>query len=117
MNLIKSAAVGKIKHIERLKERLGINARASNGWTALMYAVKHAGPMKVSLLIRHGADVNVKSKEGLTAFMIAAYEDKPGIMKMLETAGADVNAKDVQGFTARMYALGDAKRYWGCCDA
>lgn len=80
-----------------------VNARNSDGYTALMSAVYHELDLRVAkLLLERGADVNARTNEGLTALHSAASYCNECAAKMLLERGADVNARNNQGYTALM---------------
>jgi ankyrin repeat protein len=89
-----------------------INARDSNGWTALQTAAANRDMVEftktqdiVKLLIEKGADVNARDKYGGTALIWATSVTHPiEIAKLLIAAGADVNAKGNNGWRPLMSA-------------
>ena len=103
--LLTAAVSGDIFSVERLlKEGADINARASNGTTALMGAAYSDYPRTTRLLIARGADVNATSADGLTALHYAAGAGNTEIVGALLTAGADPNATSMDGTTPLMRA-------------
>ncbi len=70
-----------------------VNARGSDGRTALMEAAKRDAAV-VKLLLEHGADVNAKDGDGYTALMSAK---DARVAELLLDHGADVNAKTNTG--------------------
>ena len=86
---------------------LDVNAKNSNGDTALILAIKagHNG-VAASLLEYLFIDDDVKDKNGLTALMHAAKTGNEAIADLITDIGvADINAKDNDGNTALMYAV------------
>ena len=64
----------KSKNSKREREKLKVNSKDSNGWTALMFAVKANYSDIIHELFRNeNINVNVKNTEGKTALHIA-YE-------------------------------------------
>ena len=63
-------------------------------------AAKRGNFLKISKMIKAGADVNTRDIDGITALMWAARFDKLDIVKALIKAGADVNLKDNMEWTA-----------------
>ena len=88
-----------------LSRGVDVNARTSDGWTALMYG---AGPHEdcVRALLAAGADVNAKDAMGRTALMYAASRRGVRAIQILVAHGADVNARNKKGQTALIYAKG-----------
>lgn len=62
-----------------------VNARDSEGWTPLMYAVRYQNNTDlVKLLLEHGANVNTKNNYNVSAVAIAAkYSENPEIVSLL----------------------------------
>ena len=89
---------------EALEAGANINAKDSDGWTALMRASRNGYKAIVKTLLDKGADVNAKDKEGGTALMWATFKNRTAIVKILIDKGADVNARDNRGSTALMMA-------------
>jgi ankyrin repeat protein len=82
-----------------------VNARAKNGWTALMYAVQGGFPDVVGQLIQAGAVTDTVDTYGQTPLMIAAYS--PGVLRILLNTGGQMNSRDMNGETALMRAVAD----------
>lgn len=81
-----------------------IEARDSNGWTALVLAVQ-AGRLDVAqLLLKRGADIQARDNHGRTVLMHAAWLGQPEMVRFLLDKGVDINAKDDSGNTALSYA-------------
>ncbi|GHV40077.1 hypothetical protein FACS1894187_20640 [Synergistales bacterium] len=83
-----------------------VNAKNSDGWTALMVAAQNnPNPEVIATLLKNGADVNAKNSDGWTALMFAAQNNpNPEVIALLLERGADVNAKNIIGWTALMLA-------------
>lgn len=62
-----------------------VNARDSEGWTALMYAVRHQNNYNiVSLLAGSGASLKVRNRHNATPLLLAAaYTQNPDILALL----------------------------------
>ena len=103
--LLSAAVDGDIFSVERLlNEGVNVNARASNGTTALMGAAYSDYPRTTKLLIARGAEVNARSADGLTALHYAAGAGNTEIVDLLLMAGADPNELSVDGTTPLMWA-------------
>lgn len=90
--------------LDAINKGANVNAKNSNGTTALMLAVVNDHVKTVNALLKAGADVNAKAKYGITALMFAArYCDSPEIINMLIDSGADDSVTDY-GETALMLA-------------
>ena len=79
---------------------IDIEARDSDGGTALMSAANEGKVAAVQSLLDAGADVEARDKEGRTALMWAAYKGKVDAMQLLLDAGADIEARRNNGLTA-----------------
>lgn len=71
----------------------------------LLTAVLAGDEVKVSGLLKKGADCNASNEEGATLLMLAAGAGHLGMVEMLLKAGATVDATDARGWTALMKAL------------
>jgi ankyrin repeat protein len=79
-----------------------LNARDSDGSTALHCATWKGHEATVAWLIGVGADVHAHNENdhwGTTALHAAAHANQPRIAQQLIDAGADINAKDREGRT------------------
>lgn len=94
-----------------LKAGANINAKDTDGMTALMHAANFARDKVTKLLLKHGADVKIRDSSGKTALMYAADHEKDDVARLLLEHGADVNAKDKSGNTALMFAAGQEEQY------
>lgn len=81
-----------------------LNLQASDGRTALMWAVIKSNVSLTQKLIDLGADVNIKDKDGNTALLLAATFccDAQQILRLLIRAGSDVNCQNNNGFSPLM---------------
>jgi len=82
-----------------------IDARAKDGWTALMFTMCiEEGHNYAKILLAAGANPNLKNNLGWTALMIGAvYHSFEGVKRLLE-ARATVDIKNMYGTTALMMA-------------
>jgi ankyrin repeat protein len=94
--------------VRRLLERgARVNTTASNGWTALHYAIEvHAPLSMVNLLIASGASVNAEEQvHGRTPLMLACMSHTTTqTIRLLLAHGARINVKDWRGRTPLMEA-------------
>jgi ankyrin repeat protein len=81
-----------------------VDAKDSDGMTALHYAAKHGNEAVVNLLLDAKADVNKKGSDGGTALHYAAYNGHSTIVEQLLKAESDVNNKDSDEWTALHHA-------------
>jgi hypothetical protein len=82
---------------------VAINARDTDGWTALHLASRghhseHSSVLR--LLLEHGADINVQNKGGGTPLSRASIYGALEVVRLLLGRGADVEAKGNNGKTA-----------------
>ena len=86
--LMRAAKEGNEWELKQLIEsKANINLKDSDGWTALMYAVRYSGSLEcVEKLIEAGADVTAKNNYGFSSLVFAAcYNGNPKILtKLLE---------------------------------
>jgi len=76
-----------------------IEAKSSNGNTALHLAVSAADREMANLLIEEEADTNARNASGKTPLHIAIHERDTAFTKLLIKSGADVNARTNTGWT------------------
>ena len=79
-----------------------IDARDTDGSTALHCAVWKGHQAMVAFLLTKGADVNARNKNehwGTTPLHAAAHGNQAAIAEMLIEHGADVDARDMNGKT------------------
>ncbi len=81
-----------------------VDAKATNGETALMRAAWHQKQQLVDLLLAHHADIHAVSSRGWTALIMAAWKGDTPIVGTLLKAGAAVNVQSNEGLTALMVA-------------
>lgn len=103
-----SARITAGANAESLQARGGINATGSDGYTALIRAIRNEKLEDAEALLDHGADVNVPASEpahdkGWTPLLEASIF-LPGMMKSLVERGARVDATDSGGNTALFWA-------------
>ena len=101
---IKAAKKGDLDELKLLfeNEKTLLDARDSDGSTALHCASWKGHPEVVVFLLKAGADVHSSNNNehwGTTALHAAAHANQAVIVQLLIDAGADVNAKDMNGKT------------------
>jgi uncharacterized protein len=77
-----------------IRSGVDIDARSSNGYTAVSCAASRGYAEILAVLIEMGADINVKDDRGFTPLMLAVDKGHVPIIQMLIQIGADVSAKD-----------------------
>ena len=106
------STLGKLDKVEEfLSSGVDINAKTSNGRTALMGAASYGNYRIVKTLVAYGADINLADNAGTTALMDAVVFGHYEIINLLTTLGADVNAAAANGKTVldKAKAVGDKK--------
>ncbi len=93
--LIKAADGGKLAIVKLLLEKgAKVNARSTDGQTALMAAVMRGFDDVVEVLLAAGADVKARDARGNSAFGIAVFGAKLEIAELLLARGGDPNEAD-----------------------
>jgi hypothetical protein len=93
---IKKNSVNEVESILELSN-LPINAKYSDGKTALMMAIIHSNNRKIAeLLVNHGAHINAKDNHGNTALTYAAKKKDPSWVDYLKFVGAQDNSESNQ---------------------
>jgi ankyrin repeat protein len=87
-----------------LRERVDVNQRATDGTTALHWAVQRDVSALVDRLLRAGADVNATNRYGVTPLSLACVNGSAAIVDLLIRGGADPNGALPEGETALMTA-------------
>lgn len=95
---------GNLKRIEKLIDKVDIDMKNDNGYTALQLAFILKNFDIVKLLINDGANVNLKDSYGQTPLMLAVVLKKFDIVKLLINSGAKLDIQDDQGNTALIKA-------------
>jgi uncharacterized protein len=88
--------------LELIEQGADVNTAASDGTTALHWAVYHGDAEIVERLIAAGADVTVANEYGATPMSEAARAGDARIVRMLLEAGADAESPNADGQTALM---------------
>ena len=92
-----------------LKEKVPVNAVATDGTTALHWAVRSDDMETVKLLLQAGANVRMADRYGITPLRFAAENGNAAMIEVLLKAGADPNATLPTGETALMTAAHTGK--------
>ncbi len=92
---------------ELLARGADVNAKISNGSTALISAAGNGHTEIVAELLNREADVNAKTSDGFSALISAAGNGHTKTVAELLNREADVNAKTSNGSTALMLAAGN----------
>ena len=82
-----------------------VNARDSEGETALLYASGAGSASVIRLLLSAKAEVNIQDRKGETALMEAAWKGHSQVVQDLIGAGADPLLADNAGHTAVALAM------------
>lgn len=83
-----------------------VNARASDGLSAISSAAYYRHDEIVDLLLARGADLNEKDSFGQTILMNAAGNGELDVVEFLLVKGARLNDQNRHGTTALMFAAG-----------
>jgi hypothetical protein len=87
-----------------------INARHSQGWTALQMAAKAGAAEVVPILLAKGAEVDTRDHKGQSPMHVAAGGGHYSVVSGLLNAGADLNLRDEAGLNALGYAVAHGHR-------
>lgn len=82
-----------------------VNARDTDQFTPLRFAVLADRIEIIRLLLDRGADVNARDLQGQTPLTVAAFTRAAFVIEELLQRGAEVNAKTNFGSTALMHAV------------
>jgi uncharacterized protein len=87
-----------------VQQKADVNAKASDGSTALHWAVESDDPEIVDVLLKAGADVKGKDRFGFTPLYFAISNNNLQMVRQLLKSGADANEADAAGDTLLMLA-------------
>jgi hypothetical protein len=105
-DLLTASLHGDTQEVSRLIERgADVNARDSDGVTALMGAAIDGNTELARVLIEKGADVDSQAENGWTALHIAAINGDLDVARILIEKGANVNEDDQHGETPLMLSV------------
>jgi ankyrin repeat protein len=85
-----------------IDQKADVNARSSDGTTALHWAAHNADVELVDRLIRAGAEVNSKNNYGSAPILEAVSAGNTAVIERLLKAGADPNVRGADGMTPLM---------------
>jgi len=86
--------------LENPKGKKVINAKSTDGKTAVAYAAEAGHATILALLCAQGANVSIADVLGNTALHWAARSGEPELVQTILSSGADVEARTTQGLTA-----------------
>src|SRR5205807_3578904 len=93
-----------------LEKKSDVNARQTDGTTALHWAVRSDDLETADVLIRAGANVSAANREGATPLLLASENGNAAMIEKLIKAGADPNTPLTKyGDTALMMAARTGK--------
>jgi ankyrin repeat protein len=106
LDAVKNNKLEVVKTLIAVKDSIGleIDAKNSDGWTALITASCIGQKEIVEIILKNKADIEAKDLSGWTALMWASYHGRKEIVELLLKNGAEINAKNSHGWTALMYA-------------
>lgn len=89
-----AAAFGLTDIFKLLMDKADVNAKVSNGETALHAAAAYEQEAAVTLLLERGANLNVQDSKGRTALHVAALNGRIEAMQLLLKNGCDISARN-----------------------
>lgn len=105
--LIEAARTRDVQKVRALlEETVDVNARSTDGATALLWAVHWNDAETADLLIRAGADVNAVNDYGVTPLSLACTNGNAVVVEQLLEAGASPNTAIATGETPAMTCAG-----------
>ena len=86
-----------------------LEARASNGVTALLLAVRNGYPLTIDLLLEQGADPMTKDNQGWNALHVATAFGRDNVLRLLlaKQFDWDLEARAFDGKTVLLLAVGN----------
>ncbi|MEB0138533.1 MULTISPECIES: ankyrin repeat domain-containing protein [unclassified Undibacterium] len=80
------------------------------GWTALHYAAASGNPETIAVLLEHAAYIDTESPNKTTPLMMAVRSGKNAAVELLIDEGADLYLKNDRGMTALDFALENERK-------
>ncbi len=101
-----AAELGDLDRVKALLEGDSglLNARATDGKTAMLSAAYMGNVEVVEYLLDAGADINARTNSNSVALHGAGYYGRDEVAKLLIARGADLNAANAYGFTPLLSA-------------
>jgi uncharacterized protein len=105
LTLIDAARAADATAVQRLlTKHVDVNATASDGMTALHWAVHHGAVDIVDTLLRAGADPSAVTRYDVSPLMLAIWNGDERMVERLMAAGADPRQSRPEGDTLLMHA-------------
>jgi len=82
-----------------LKSGVDVNAKGSDGKTALLAAAEMGSTDAIEVLVQSGAQLDETTADGKTAVMAAVATNQKDAIDLLTQKGADINRADNNGNT------------------
>src|SRR4029078_3951263 len=89
---------------------IGLCAALSGADGQMFEAIRNGDTVKVTALLKSGADPNQLHETGATALMYAAAFSSDECVRILLDAGAEVNGSGNNGATALIWSTGDTAK-------
>src|SRR6478672_6308277 len=89
---------------------IGLCAAMSGADGQMFEAIRNGDTVKVTAMLKSGADPNQRHETGATALMYAAAFSTDECLRVLLAAGAQVNGSGNNGATALMWGTGDTAK-------
>ena len=103
--LLEAAGKGDISTIEEcISKKVDVNTRDKQGFTPLLFAVRHNREDAFVRLLGLGADVNIPSTDGFTGLTLAARHGHGNMIDTLVKSKCDLESTTLSGGTGLMWA-------------
>lgn len=107
LNAVTGGDLSRVRYL--LDHGAKVDARDTEGYTALQNAVRTDRKEIAAYLIEHHADLAARDRDGWTALMFAVWRDSPELVRKLVTGGAQMEAPNPQGLTPLCIAAQNGK--------